>query len=255
MLCITKKELLQIGKHLQIKKAPGPDQIPNEVLKVIIPEISDHLVHIFNDSLSIGYYPSHFKESIVVILRKQGGARDYTNPKSYRPISLLNTLGKIMEAVLAARISYMATTHHLLPETHFGGRRGSCVETAIHHLLEKIYAAWNEDKIASLLMMDVSAAYPNTSHQRLLHNLRKRKIDVKVVNWVTSFLTNRQTIVKTNEHTTPKLYTDLGLPQGSPLSSILYLFYNVDLLDNCTKKESVPRDILMTLLLYPQANR
>ncbi len=234
---ITKKELLQVGKHLQIKKAPGPDQIPNEVIKVIIPEISDHLVHIFNDSLSIGHYPSHFKKSIVVILRKQESARDYTNPKSYRPISLLNTLGKIMEVVLAARISYMATTHHLLPETHFGGRRGSCVETAIHQLLEKIYAAWNEDKITSLLMMDVSAAYPNISNQRLLHNLRKRKIDVKVVNWVASFLTNRQTIVKTNEHITPKLYTDLGLPQGSPLSSILYLFYNADLLDDCAKKE------------------
>ena len=69
-----------------------------------------------------------------------------------------------MEAVLAARISYVATTHNLLPKTHFGGRRGSCIETAIYHLLEKIYAAWNKNKIASLLMMDISAAYPNTSH-------------------------------------------------------------------------------------------
>lgn len=45
---ITKKELLQIGKHLRIKKAPGPDKIPNEVLKVIMPEISNYLVHILN---------------------------------------------------------------------------------------------------------------------------------------------------------------------------------------------------------------
>ena len=141
MPCITKKELLQVGKYLQIKKAPGPDQIPNKVLKVIMPEISNYLVYIFNNFLFIGYYPLHFKESVVVILRKPRDARDYTNPKSYRPISLLNTLGKIMEAVLATRISYMATTHHLLPKTHFGGRRGSCVETVIHHLLEKIYAA------------------------------------------------------------------------------------------------------------------
>ena len=85
-------------------------------------------------------------------------------------------------------------------------------------------------------MMEVSAAYPNISHQRLLDNLRKRKFDRKVVNWVALFLTNRQTIVKTNKHNTPKLYTDLGLPQGSPLSSILYLFYNADLLDDCAKK-------------------
>ena len=110
------------------------------------------------------------------------------------------------------------------------------METAIHHLLEKIYAAWNENKVASLLMMDVSAAYLYTSHQRLLHNLRKKRIDVKVVDWVASFLTNRQIIVKTNKHTAPKLSIDQGLPQGSPLSSILYLFYNGNLLDDCTKK-------------------
>ena len=212
MPCITKKELFQVRKHLQIKKASRPDPIPNKVLKVIILEISNHLVYIFNDFLSIGYYSLHFKESIVVILCKQGDARDYTNPKSYQPISLLNTLGKIMEVVLVTRINYMAITHHLLPKTLFGGQCGSCVETAIYHLLKKICAAWNEDKIASFFMMDIFAAYPNISHQRLLHNLRKKKIDIKVVNWVASFLTNRQTIVKTNEYTTPKLYTDLGLP-------------------------------------------
>ena len=141
-----------------------------------------------------------------------------------------------MEVVLATRISYMATTHNLLPKVHFRGQRGSYVETAIHHLLKKIYAAWNENKGASLLMIDVFTAYPNTFHQRLLHNLRKKRIDIKVVNWVVSFLTSCQTIVKTNKHTTPKLSIDLGLPQSLLLSSILYLFYNGDLLDDCAKK-------------------
>ena len=124
---ITQKEILQTGKYLRMNKAPGPDQIPNEVLKVIMPVISGHLEQIFNDTFSIGYYPAHFKESIIIILRKQGGTRDFTSPKSYRPISLLNTVGKIMEAVLAARISYMATTHNLLSKTHFGGRRGTSI--------------------------------------------------------------------------------------------------------------------------------
>ncbi len=85
-------------------------------------------------------------------------------------------------------------------------------------------------------MMDVFAAYPNTSHQRILHNLRKRKIDIKVVDWVVSFLTDRHTIVKTNKHTTAKLFINLGLLQKSPLSSILYLFYNMDLPDDCARK-------------------
>ncbi len=134
---ITQKEIFQTGNSLHTNKAPGPDQIPNEVIKVIMPEITGHLEQIFNDSLSISYYPAHFRKSVIVILRKLGGNRDYTNPKNDRHISLLNTIGKIMEAIIAARISYMATTHELLPTTHFGGRSGSCIETAIHHLLKK----------------------------------------------------------------------------------------------------------------------
>ncbi len=237
VLRITQKKIFQTGNSLLTNKAPGPDEIPNEVIKVIMPEITGHLEQIFNDSLSIGYYPAHFRESVIVILRKLGGNKDYTNPKNYCPISLLNTIGKIMKVIIAVRISYMATTHELFPTTLFGGRRGSCVETAIHHLLEKIYAAWNENIIASPLMMDVSAAYPNTSHQCLLQNLQKRKINIKVVDWVASFLTDRHTIVKTNEQATPKLSINLGLPQGSPLSSILYLFYNRDLLDDFAKEK------------------
>ncbi len=84
-------------------------------------------------------------------------------------------------------------------------------------------------------MRDVSVAYPHTSHYHLLHQLRKRKIVIKVIGRVASFLTHRQTIVKTNEHTTPKLFIDLGLPQGLPLSSLLYLFYNGDLFVDCAQ--------------------
>ena len=87
---ITMKELLQVGKYLQIKKAPEPDQIPNKVLKLIMLEISDYLVHIFKNFLFIGYYPLYFKESVVVILCKSRGARNHTNSKSYWLISLLN---------------------------------------------------------------------------------------------------------------------------------------------------------------------
>ncbi len=200
-------------------------------------EIAGHLEQIFNDSLSIGYYLTHFRQSVIIILCNLGGNRDYINPKNYCLISLVNTIGKIIKAIIAAGISFMATIYELLLTTFFGDRRGSCVETAIHHLLEKIYAAGNDNKIASLLMMDVFAEYPNTSHQRLLHNLRKRKIDIKMVDLVASFQTDRHTIVKTNKNITPKLSINLGLPQGSLPSSILYLSDNMDLSNDFAKKK------------------
>ena len=80
---ITQNESLKTIKNLRTRKGPGPNQIPNEVLKVIANEISSCLEQIFNDSLALGHYPSHLKDSVVVILRKHGGNRDYTSPKSY----------------------------------------------------------------------------------------------------------------------------------------------------------------------------
>ena len=118
---ITQHEIFQTVKRLRTRKAPGPDQIPNEVLKATAHEICSYLEQIFNDSLILGHYLLHFKKSIIVILHKHGGNQDYTSPKSYRLISLLSILGKIMKAILATRISYMAMTHNLFSKTHFGG--------------------------------------------------------------------------------------------------------------------------------------
>lgn len=75
-----------------------------------------------NDSFILTYYTLHFKESIIIILYKHGGNKNYTNPKNNRPINLFNIIGKIMKTILATKINYMVTTHSLPPKIHFGSR-------------------------------------------------------------------------------------------------------------------------------------
>lgn len=224
------------GHSLHAKKVLRLDQTPNEILKVIMPKKAHHLEQIFNNFLALGYYSAQFKKLVIIILCKLEGNKNYTNPKNYCSISFLNILEKIIEAIIAAKISNVATTYKLLPITHFESRCGSYIKTAIHHLLKKIYLAWNKNKIVFLLMMDVSATYLNILHKHLFHNLQKRKIDSKVVDWIALFLINRHTIVKTNKRITLILFVNLGLPQRSPLFSIFYLFYNRNIFDNCAIK-------------------
>lgn len=85
--------------------------------------------------------------------------------------------------------------------------------------------------MVSVLFLDISQAFPAVSHQRLLHNLRKRRIPLALVNLIQSFLTDRKTTLKFDDYQSPPLAASNGVPQGSPLSPILYLFYSSDLLD------------------------
>ena len=103
-------------------KAPGIDDLPAIVWQKLWPVVKESVFHIFNWLLSIGRQPRAFKVAKIIPLRKPNKA-DYVQPGAYRPISLLSTLGKALESVVAERISCLAETHHLLPQNHFGARK------------------------------------------------------------------------------------------------------------------------------------
>lgn len=234
---ITEKEVRDAIRAASPLKAPGPDGIANRALQIGMDLITTHLTRVFNQSLRLGYCPAHFRESTTVVLRKPGKS-NYTVPKAYRPIALLNTIGKVMDAIIARRLSYLTETHCVLPETHMGGRKMRSTDHALHAVTRKIHEAWNKkpSQVASLLLLDVTGAFDNVSHARLLHNLRKRKVDEKTVRWIASFLGNRHTKIAVDGFTSRDYAIGTGIPQGSPLSPILYLFYNADLIDVCNQE-------------------
>ena len=229
---ITASEIEKAIRGAAPNKAPGIDAIPNGILHKTLDIMLPSLQRLFNVCLRQGYCPAHFKGTTTVVLRKPG-KDDYTQPKSYRPIALLNTLGKGLEIIIANRLTYLADTRHLLPSRHTGGRKLASTDHAIHLFLQRTHEAWADGKVASLLLLDVSGAFDNVSRPRLLHNLRKRRIDQRLVQWIDSFLSDRSTTLKLQEYTAPLAPVQTGIPQGSPLSPILYLFYNADLIEAC----------------------
>ena len=229
---ITPTEIERAVRKAAPNKAPGTDNIPNGILHQTTGILLPHLHRLFNACLQTGYCPAHFRHSITVVLRKPG-KDDYTQPKSYRPIALLNTLGKALEAIIASRLTYLADTYGLLPSRHTGGRKLASTDHAMHVLLQRIHKAWADGEVASLLLLDVSGAFNNVSRPRLLHNLRARRLCPTLVRWVESFLKGRSSTIKLQEYTAPSAPIQTGIPQGSPLSPILYLFYNADLIESC----------------------
>lgn len=92
------------------------------------------------------------------MLRKPGKP-DYSKPGAYRPISLLNTLGKLLEAVMARRLSYVAEKHGLLPNSQFGGRPGRTTEQALLVLSSAIDKALYKHKVVTLVAFDLKGAF------------------------------------------------------------------------------------------------
>jgi hypothetical protein len=78
----------------------------------------------------------------------------------------LNTLRKVLEAIIARRIRYVIKAHKLLPETQIKIKRKRLTEITLHLLTEKIYIIWagNKPRIASILSLNVVNAFNRVSH-------------------------------------------------------------------------------------------
>ena len=161
---------------------------------------------------------------------KKGGQRDFTVAESYRPISLLSTLGKGLEFLVAERLSYLVEHYNLLPERHFGGRKQRSATQALTYLQEKVYEAWKQRKVVSIVTFDNKGAFNGVNKAPELRRLRERGIPARLVSWIDDFCSERRASISVNSYNSPT--TDLyqaGLPQGSPLSPILFLFSNANL--------------------------
>jgi ribonuclease HI len=227
---VTEDETTQAIHELSPYKAPGPSGIPNVALQKTANTLSPILTAITNAALRLNHHPSSWKFFTTITLRKPGKP-DYTIPKAYRPIALEDTMSKVTESVIARRLTQLAEEHHLLPPNHFGARPGKTTTDAALYLAQWIKDKWRQGSVTSVLFLDISQAFPSVSHTRLLHNLRKRRVPENIIAWCRSFLSNRTTKLTFDDHNSEPLHASTGLPQGSPLSPILYLFYSADLLE------------------------
>ncbi len=96
-----------------------------------------------------------------------------------------------------------------------------------------MHTVWDcgKNKVASLLSLDMAGAFDNVFHHRLLHNLRQKGIPKLIVNWTRSFLTDRETSLTLGRITSRLEPAETGISQGSPVSSILFLFFNAFLIE------------------------
>lgn len=166
------------------------------------------------------HFPSCLKKAIVVPVFKNGDMGDITN---YRPIALLPVFSKILEKILLNQSNEYFESSNLFCNTQFGFIEKSNTVTAISTLVEQIRVAFDEGEYAVCWFLDLSKAFDCISHKTLLMKLYMHNLHPKSCKILTSFLNNRDQVVKINSTMSGTLPLNHGVPQGSVLGPFLFL--------------------------------
>ena len=230
---VRDEEIRELLAQAPLHKACGNDGIPYEALKLCGDVIVPYLTWIFQACIDLRLHHDDFKDTITVVIKKPGKAPEV--PTSYRPIAIINTIAKLYERLIASRIKELVVREGLLPDTQFGAP-GRSTTNAIQHLTNYIYTGWLKGYKVSLLGLDLSGAYDHVDRSKLLQSLIDKYIPDWLIEVIWSFLSDRRSFIHMPGIDGSEYWIDVGVPQGSPLSSLLFLFYAAPLLADLRKE-------------------
>ena len=218
-LTLSKVSISCVKRHvrrLRNTRAVGVDGIPTIIWKNCIDELAAPLTSLINLSLEQCKFPTAFKTSIVVPVFKAKEEAD-----SYRLVSLLPVVSKILESVVADQIKFYLEDNNLLPSTQHGFRAGHSTSTAVAAGL----ASWTRLKPGAVITsFDLTAAFDTVQTKLLLDIMGKLNMDDKVISWTRSYLTGCKQKVRWNDAVSEELDLEGCCKQGTLLAT---LFFNI----------------------------
>ncbi len=120
-----------------------------------------------------------------------------------------------------------------------GAHPGKSIDTVLDYLVHHIHAKWqNKDDVATVLSLDMMGAFDRVVPAWRRDNMRERIIPECIVKWMGSFISKKSTTLCLPGYNTDAFPTHTGIPQGSPLSLILFLFYNANFVNACNQHTS-----------------
>jgi hypothetical protein len=221
------EEVRGIIGTLKVKKAPGPDKIPNTALKLLPDKAVVALTAIINASLRFCHFPSRWKSANVIFIPKPG--KDLLFPQNYRPISLLSNVGKVLEKVILTRLVRATNENHVLPDEQFGFRPKHSTADQLIHVTEFISQGINQNESTGAIFLDVAKAFDTVWHDGLVYKLHTAGVSLAMVKLLNSFLEDRKFHAKIGNVLSTVREIEAGVPQGSVLSPTLYAIFTADI--------------------------
>lgn len=231
---VTVEEVGKIQDSLT-SNASGYDNISLMMLKYCCPHILPFLTHIINCCLECGYFPSLWKNAVIIPLPKKNNIISLAD---IRPISILPVISKILEKVVYYQLFAYADTNNIIDHYQSGFRSSHSTATALTRICDDIIAGIDNKKLTAVALLDFSKAFDTINHSVLCAKLGYYGLSDIVVSFFKSYLTNRQQMVLFNDEYSSLLPVISGVPQGSVLGPLLFSIYTTEIL-RCTEHCSV----------------
>ena len=245
---ISSQGIAKLLSDLQPHEAPGPDCIPNTVLKSCTNNIAPALSLIYQRSLDTGTLPSYWLTANISAAFKKG---DRHLAENNRPISLTSVPCKILEHVICRHLLNHLENNKILTTLNHRFRSGYSCETQLLTTVHDFVTSFENNKQVDVAILDFSKAFDTVPHKKLLHKLRQYGITGPIHSWLQNFLTGRTMRVVVDGYCSDSTSVDSGVPQETVLGPLLFLCYINDLPDPAVSQVRLFAD---DCLLYREIN-
>jgi ribonuclease HI len=207
------EEVTEIIDKQNANKAPGIDGLSADIIQKFHYIDKSVLLKLYNKCLFFGVFPEIWKHSVIKVLYK-GCGKDRRDAKSYRPISLISIMGKVLEKLLINRLMFSLNKRNKLSSNQYGFTPQKSTEDLLIEIKQEIEETFEAKEFCLILGFDIEGAFNNLLWHNTISELKEKKCEKNLVNLSISYFMNRSAEIWINTAKVAKSLTK-GCPQGS----------------------------------------
>ena len=228
-------DVYKIMKNLNPSKATGYDGIPPKTLKCSSQTMAPVICNVINKMFEQCLFPDPLKKAVVMPIYKAKSRLLWSN---YRPISVLTSISKIFETLIAEQMYPHLDRIYSKYLSAYRQDRGC--HSVLIHATETWKQALDNKCYVGIVLTDLSKAFDCLPHDLLLEKLRHYNFGENAVNLLKSYLTGRCQKVKIENECSDWVTLQKGVPQGSVVGPHCFNLYINDLLLLLSNHNIVP---------------